>query len=409
MTTQIQIFNVTHNSYVFDSNLLKLNSGLLNSNHYATIQDQFLNITESPRVNFTEDPLPFNPDDECKSYLFVIYIILLPPIIFIGLAGNTLSLIVLGYDARKSVATLILQVLALVDNLFLLSVGITQTFAALSLFYEELSAYHVQPYMQIFLWPLVHITQFWTIYITILIAVNRYIAICKPYEAHKLCKKSLVRIQIGIVILFAIVYNVPRFLEYEIEKVMENNITEISAIPTSMKKNELYRLLYESLAYGIFVFFAPLLTIIILNYCLIKELIAVRRRLITQNTGSEEESNITNVMVIIILIFIFCQTPALINQILGFVLTDSGYKCGNAYYYYYHISNMLVSANSSTNFFVYCAFRKQFRNRVKNICFKKTKINNRTHYDRRTAFHEGESKSLYTEVTELPLAYSRTQ
>jgi len=38
------------------------------------------------------------------------------------------------------------------------------------------------------------------------------------------------------------------------------------------------------------------------------------------------------------------------------------------YFYYYHISNLLVTANSSVNFVVYCVFRRQFRRRLYACC-----------------------------------------
>jgi len=38
------------------------------------------------------------------------------------------------------------------------------------------------------------------------------------------------------------------------------------------------------------------------------------------------------------------------------------------YFYYYHVSNLLVTANSSVNFVVYCVFRRQFRQRLYACC-----------------------------------------
>lgn len=38
------------------------------------------------------------------------------------------------------------------------------------------------------------------------------------------------------------------------------------------------------------------------------------------------------------------------------------------YFYYFHVSNVIVSANSSVNFVVYCVFRRQFRHRLRDCC-----------------------------------------
>ena len=111
--------------------------------------------------------------------------------------------------------------------------------------------------------------------------------------------------------------------------------------------------------------------LIFFNYSLCRELWRARQRLISRNlpvSGEEEEQNLTLVMIVIMLIFLVCQTPAFLNQLLPLILGEDAYVCGQAYYYYYHISNLLVSANSSVNFVVYCVFRKQFRARLWAFC-----------------------------------------
>ena len=72
------------------------------------------------------------------------------------------------------------------------------------------------------------------------------------------------------------------------------------------------------------------------------------------------------VMIVIIVIFLVCQTPAFVNQLVYVIgVADS---CGQPYYYYYHASNVAVSANSAVNFVVYCVFRRLFRRRLAEFC-----------------------------------------
>ena len=71
-------------------------------------------------------------------------------------------------------------------------------------------------------------------------------------------------------------------------------------------------------------------------------------------------------MIVIIVIFLVCQTPAFVNQLVYVIgVADA---CGLPYYYYYHFSNIIVSANSAVNFVVYCVFRRQFRRRLREFC-----------------------------------------
>jgi len=71
-------------------------------------------------------------------------------------------------------------------------------------------------------------------------------------------------------------------------------------------------------------------------------------------------------MIVIVVIFLVCQTPAFVNQLVYVIgVPDS---CGRPYYYYYHASNIAVSANSAVNFVVYCVFRRLFRRRLADFC-----------------------------------------
>jgi len=66
-------------------------------------------------------------------------------------------------------------------------------------------------------WPLVHISQMWTVWITVLLAFNRYVAICRPFQAIRICTMRQSRLQVLVSAVSIIVYNIPRFLEHRLE------------------------------------------------------------------------------------------------------------------------------------------------------------------------------------------------
>ena len=84
------------------------------------------------------------------------------------------------------------QVMAVVDNLFLLSTGLSQMFGATILF-AGITDHWFSGYLQALVWPMVHITQMLTIYVTVFISANRYVAICYPYRADRCCSLTVVR------------------------------------------------------------------------------------------------------------------------------------------------------------------------------------------------------------------------
>ena len=188
---------------------------------------------------------------------------------------------------------------------------------------------------------------------------------------------------------FVLVYNVPRFFEYHIEWTLNEdlNSTVPQSVATTIKLNPTYNIVYENVLYCLFVFLGPMALLAVLNFYLIRELWQARRRLkelhlptgVGGGSSSEakQEQNITIVMLVIVLVFVMCQTPAYVNQVLYYVLGDEAYVCGQVYFYYYHVSNLFASVNSSVNFVIYCLFRRQFRQRVYAICRRTSATKNR--------------------------------
>ena len=63
----------------------------------------------------------------------------------------------------------------------------------------------------------------------------------------------------------------------------------------------------------------------------------------------------------VVLVFIVCQVPATVNQVLWNIVEDESRGCGGFHFYLRHIANALVILNSSVNFVIYTAFNTRFR------------------------------------------------
>jgi len=72
-------------------------------------------------------------------------------------------------------------------------------------------------------------------------------------------------------------------------------------------------------------------------------------------------------MIIIVLVLVTCHTPDRVVQILRWLPPIAGdvrptrASCPAPLFYIANISNLLIVFNSSTNFVIYCAFRRRFR------------------------------------------------
>ena len=361
----------------------------------STINATVLRVTASPSSNETESSASYqddcaeaavNSELNCRVFTFVVYVVIFGIICTFGVVGNGLSFVVLNLDRRTHTATFLLQVMALTDSLFLVTAGFAHIFAASILFVDR-TDHPFMPYMMKYIYPLVHITQLGTVWITVFVAFNRFVAICWPFRAAFLCTMNRVRAQVGILAAGVVLYNIPRFAEYRIESVWDScvNASTTRGVETDLKLSETYNVVYETTFYCIVVFLGPLVALVFLNARLIRELVQAHRRLNanrlprTSNTGgnggggvmveaNDQDHNITLVMVVVVIVFLVCQTPAYVNQVLYYVLGETAYHCGEPYFYYYHLSNLVVSSNSAVNFFIYCAFRRKFRQRLYLLC-----------------------------------------
>lgn len=54
------------------------------------------------------------------------------------------------------------------------------------------------------------------VWCTVLLAVNRYVALCLPFQACRWATVRIVRLQLLAVVIGLLVLNVPRFFQYEV-------------------------------------------------------------------------------------------------------------------------------------------------------------------------------------------------
>jgi len=200
-----------------------------------------------------------------------------------------------------------------------------------------------------------------------------------------------------VVLLFVCIYNLPRFFEYDISCYSDtasssdvdddaadvNNTTETLLMygrdcRSELVKSKTYQIVYENLLYCVVVYLGPLALLVFFNVALVRELVQSHRERRRSGVGvaanssptdeRRERNNITLVMLVIIVIFLVTQTPAYVNQLLYYFLAETHYECGDPYFYYFHLSNLVVSSNSSLNFVVYCVVRRNFRRRLAALC-----------------------------------------
>ena len=77
------------------------------------------------------------------------------------------------------------------------------------------------PYAERYMWPVTSICQTVTIWTVLLVTVDRYMAVCRPFDTRMRTVDRATKLFVGVVVA-AILYNIPRFFERKV--VVERNV-----------------------------------------------------------------------------------------------------------------------------------------------------------------------------------------
>lgn len=303
------------------------------------------------------------------SYLYqriVIDVYLVSILICFGFLGNALTIAVLCRERDKNSATnWLLQTLAVVDTLYLIACIFIQPLKTINEveWWPRLST--VFPYIDSYVRPWASIAQTITVWTVVVLTVDRYVAVCRPYSAHL---RTIRRAQIVMagVLIGAVVYNIPMFLEREVVYQLTsgtNDTYQPRSSKTTFTHSPLYSVFYQTVCHFILRSIGPLLLLIVLNASLIQALRTIdhrRKDLVSKSTQHRE--NITLMLVVVVTVFIVCQLP---DVVLRLIATQTHplpgspaayrFRCVNA------VTNLMLTLNSSVNFLIYCLVGRKFR------------------------------------------------
>ncbi|ESO04928.1 hypothetical protein HELRODRAFT_191511 [Helobdella robusta] len=321
--------------------------------------------------------LEIEVDTPCHIATFIFCSVVISIVGMIGLVLNSLSFYVLSKDKNNAVATFLLKSLSVADNCLVLSyifiIGLV--YGPGQLTYTRPLVSPVYPIFITYINPLSYICHLTSVWITVLLAVNRFLVVCRPFTSDKFLTLNVARLQVAFVVFISIAFNLPRFFIYEIVWLpsKENkNVTVMSTNLTSFGRDEFFAYYYLDIFYTIVLLIMPFVFLVLFNSIIIftisKSQQRMRRRNSVCSRGDQQDRNLTIVMIVICIEFLVCNLTDRILISIRIHQNIDSVVCPETLLYVTHFSNFLVLFNSCTDFIIYVIFKRRFRRLLLKSC-----------------------------------------
>ena len=301
---------------------------------------------------------------------FAIPGILLTTVGLLGLIGNTLSIVVLSRPQMRQSINCILIGLAIFDIIVIVTsiliFGLPHihdylfrmatiypkdrplAFSAFRFYFTEVFAF-ITPAV----YSVAMIAQTASVYLTLAVTLERFVAVCLPFRARSLCTYGRARYGVISVALFAVIYNLPRFFEVKWQACTENNATITVVRPTELRIHPLYISVYVTWAYLIFMYLIPFSCLAIFNFLIYNQVRKANLERSRMSRQEQKEISLATMLLVVVIVFFMCNVLALVSNILEIM----EYQISQVT----NLSNFLVTVNSSVNFIIYCIFNDKFK------------------------------------------------
>ena len=347
--------------------------------------------------NITRSQSELNRSDEDADYLpplmlipytgfsVPVYGVVSPPVILITLVTNSLICIVLLRRNMRNPTNILLVAMAISDMLTgLLPLPCFWYFYTMGNYieyvpYEWCYAYRcLVEYIPI----IFHTASIW---LTVVLAVQRYVCVCQPLLSKKWCTTPNALRSIAVVYVVATFSQITRFFEFHYVPVdtrsrVDASLEVSTCRPTYSPFVQEYMNVYFNMYYWfrvVFIHLVPCTMLGILNGLLVQTMRTAQRRrhqLLKQNRKSEcrrlAESNLTTLMLVVVVgAFLLVEFPLALLLIV--MIVDNTFDLSlldeNAMHIAPMLINLFILLSYPINFFIYCGMSRQFRETFKGL------------------------------------------
>lgn len=276
---------------------------------------------------------------------------LFPILCIIGIIGNVLTFIVFMKFKPRSSTNVYLTALALSDTIKLLCDFLYFIVVMLDKIGQPDKSQAVFTTLYPYAHYVLNFSLCNTAWLTVSVAVERYIYMKYPERANTICTITRAKITCTVVWISALLVTVPFALRYRREHLDDN----VKVVVTSLWNVKEFKDAYVWLQ-NILRSIIPLIVLVYINGWIIRALSKASKEF--DHRPLNCKNRVTVMLLAIIISFLVCITPdAIMSAVFGFGYTDAPALVRGMR----EISDILLCLNSAISFFLYFGFNKVFR------------------------------------------------
>ncbi|KAG5887004.1 hypothetical protein JTB14_003682 [Gonioctena quinquepunctata] len=279
----------------------------------------------------------------------------------LGILGNIISMIILSRPQMRSSINYLLIGLARIDTVLIITSMLLFGLPGIYPYSGSMFTYYyvVYPHIAPVLFPIALVAQTASVYLTLTVSLERFVAVCHPLRARSLCTYGRARIYVIGILIFSAMYNLPRFWEATLQEEWsgKHNVTIYCPQQSEFRDDPTYQTIYIHWLYLICMYLLPFGSLAVLNACIYRQVLRANKERQRLSRHQKREIGLATMLLGVVVVFFICNILPLVINI---VETFNVFIEFNLIFLI-HISNLLVTINSSVNFIIYVIFGEKFK------------------------------------------------
>lgn len=317
-------------------------------------------MNEGPELSTASPILDHSTMDhaKCPEGYFLCIMVFTGFIFVVGLTGNIMTIVILRKNWQKSVTRLVLTYLAVAD---ILTLSVYSGMILIGTFFRvadtSYDLFKVAAVSALYVTNTGFIFNQMSISATILVTWQRYLSVCLPHKVKQYGSHRLMSIAIIVSVLFSISFYMLNYFHHKLSSVNGQSIL----IGMAFAKSKWFTIIYATVLSYVMNYIIPMILLMYMAVGLIKAMWQQSKN--THKGLKRAKEELTKSIVVVIIIFIICQSFGPIRRILQWVYDPYSVaaECGGPLTHFAYFPVLLQIFNSAINFVVYIICTRGFR------------------------------------------------